>query len=168
MSYEQFVRYKQQLRDTTKGFLRVANTLTEDQLEIVLARFADRVVDDKESALQDEYKGLLVSVLIELREVQEVKRIHGYLESQTSMVNWTEYWKRHRDWRIREGFWTIKFGKQKTHKPNPTDCIPADLLIDQVADYPIVPKEQRPADKTPEEYTPTREEIKRLAFQNNG
>ena len=43
MSYEQFVRYKQQLRAITSEFLMTADMLDDDQLEIVVARIVDRV-----------------------------------------------------------------------------------------------------------------------------
>ena len=61
MSYEQYVRYKQQLRSITVEFLKVANTASNDQLEIVLARFADRVSDEPEAAFEEKYKGFLAS-----------------------------------------------------------------------------------------------------------
>ncbi|MCP4778788.1 MAG: hypothetical protein GY880_31615 [Planctomycetaceae bacterium] len=41
----------------------------------------------------------------------------------------------------------------------------AEYPIDSVPDFPIVLGEQRPADKTPPECTPTRDEIKRLPYQ---
>ena len=44
MSYDQFVRYKQQLRAITSEFLKTANMLDDDQLEIVVARIVDRVI----------------------------------------------------------------------------------------------------------------------------
>ena len=41
----------------------------------------------------------------------------------------------------------------------------SEPLTDKVADFPLLPDEEHPADKTPEEYTPTRDEIKRLTYQ---
>ena len=72
MSNEQFVRYKQQLRDITAKFLKVANTASNDQLEIVLARLVDRLDDKCESAYEMKYKAFLISNLLELRSAGEV------------------------------------------------------------------------------------------------
>jgi len=164
MSYEQYVRYKQQLRSITVEFLKVANTASNDQLEIVLARFADRVSDEPEAAFEEKYKGFLISNLLELRSAGEVQRLQKHLASQTKHIDWAEYYRRMSALRQKLPLLKKVFGE-----PTPdfcvTDLMDAEVLINQVSDFPIVPNEQRPADRTPEEYTPTRDEIKRLTYQ---
>lgn len=68
MSAEQFVRYKQQLRDITKKFIDAASMLNDDQLEIVLARLMDRITEDPDKAFQDKYKGLILADILEMRQ----------------------------------------------------------------------------------------------------
>jgi len=164
MSNEQFVRYKQQLRDITAKFLKVANTASNDQLEIVLARLVDRLDDKCESAYEMKYKAFLISNLLELRSAGEVRRLEKHLASQTEHIDWAEYYRR--IYKLRKKLPLLKqlFG-QPILDFYVTDLMDAEVLIDQVSDFPIVPDEQRPADKTPEEHTPTRDDIKRLTYQ---
>ena len=113
---------------------------------------------------KEKYKGFLISNLLELRSAGEVQRLQKHLASQTKHIDWAEYYRRMSALRQKLPLLKKVFGE-----PTPdfcvTDLMDAEVLINQVSDFPIVPNEQRPADRTPEEYTPTRDEIKRLTYQ---
>ncbi|MDB4654255.1 hypothetical protein OAE40_00605 [Rubripirellula sp.] len=209
MSYEQFVRYKQQLRAITSEFLKTANMLDDDHLEIVVARMVDRVSDDPDRAFQDKYRGLVLAILTDMRDAGEVKqqmtksdqtriqnesadqanaearkiqqsRIAAGDRARQEYLDALKEWKRASHKRV--GAWKTFLGLSPVPRPEPmVDWYKgsvlvnrewtrgyinwSEYLIDKVSDFPIVPNEQRPADKTPEECTPTRDEIKRLTYQ---
>ena len=205
MSYEQFVRYKQQLRAITSEFLKAANMLNDDQLEIVVARMVDRVCDDPDRAFQDKYRGLVLAILLEMRQSGQLRQVLGILDKEKIKTESGNYWHREAqgkwlaaqqhnqalgqkykaaldEWKQGVGFFDRLIGN--VSKPRPTkpryDLVPAantnqayltgrkrwsEYLIDKVSDFPIVPNEKRPADKTPEDCTPNRDEIKRLTYQ---
>ena len=75
MSYEQFVKYKQQLSDITAEFPKAANMLDDDQLAIVVARMVVRVSDTLGKAFQDKYRGWSCHCFVRCgRQEMEVER----------------------------------------------------------------------------------------------
>ena len=105
MSAEQFVRYKQQLRDITKKFIDAASMLNDDQLEIVLARLMDRITEDPDKAFQDKYKGLILADILEMRQAGViVKQNPGWRTKQEIIFRCCKLKCMHGSRGIRAGF----------------------------------------------------------------
>lgn len=182
MSIEQFVRYKQQLRKVTKDFLGLANVLDSDNLEIAAARVADKLADKSDGNAELTYKLYLLAALLELRKNGEVKqgnskaKLRAMIQAENQRIQDSNQhkaneWNRQlKDWAASEGFWRANFWFVKKPQPKaPKYESPvgmkeflsrSEYLVERVADFPIVTQADPPTNKTPEECSPTKQEIK--------
>lgn len=187
MSIEQFVRYKQQLRKVTEDFLGLANVLDSDNLEIAAARVADRVAEKSGDHAELTYKLYLLAALLDLRKSGELKRgnskakLRAIIQAENQRIQdrnlrKANEWRRQcADWLASEGFWRAHFWFSKKPQPKAPKYESSiyessirvkerfsnpDFLVTKVADFPVVTETDPPTNKTPEEYSPTKQEIK--------
>ena len=71
-----------------------ANMLDDDQLEIVVARMVDRVSDDPDRAFQDKYRGLVLSLLCEMRQAGQLRQVLGIRDKEKIKTESGAYWYR--------------------------------------------------------------------------